>query len=104
LTQVAVGDVLSPATPFPKAVDAIGRSDQNFVLEVIVTRSQERRRSILRGRDSYAVSASSACEAVERLLKNEFRSAGAYAPGEIFDAKSLLAALGPDYPVDFVEG
>src|SRR5258708_40141494 len=31
LTQVAVGDVLNPATPPPRAVDAMGRSEQNFV-------------------------------------------------------------------------
>ena len=34
---------------------------------------------------------------VERLLKGKFRSAGAHAPGEIFDAKDVLAALGPDH-------
>jgi hypothetical protein len=100
LTQVAVGDVLSPATPSPTPVDAMGRSDQNFVLEVIVTRGEARRRAISRGRDSYAVSAPLACEAVERLLKGEFRSVGANAPGEVFDAKALLAALGPDYSFD----
>lgn len=102
LTQVAVGDVLSPATPSPKAVDAMGRSEQNFVLEVMVTRGEERRRAIARGRDSYAVSAPLACEAVERLLRGDFRSVGANAPGEVFDAKAVLAALGPDYPVDFL--
>src|SRR6195256_4764997 len=100
LTQVAVGDVLRPATPSPTPVDAMGRSDQNFVLEVIVTRGEARRRAISRGRDSYAVSAPLACEAVERLLKGEFRSVGANAPGEVFDAKALLAALGPDYSFD----
>jgi hypothetical protein len=102
LTQVAVGDVLSPATPSPKAVDAMGRSEQNFVLEVMVIRGEERRRAIARGRDSYAVSAPLACEAVERLLRGDFRSVGANAPGEVFDAKAVLATLGPDYPVDFL--
>jgi hypothetical protein len=100
LTQVAVADVLNPATPAPRAVDAMGRSEQNFVLEVVVTQGDERRRATARGRDSYAVSAPLACEAVERLLKGEFRTAGANAPGEVFDARSLLASLGPDYPVD----
>ena len=100
LSQVAVADVLNPATPAPRAVDAMGRSEQNFVLEVVVTRGGERRRATARGRDSYAVSAPLACEAVERLLKGEFRTAGANAPGEVFDARALLASLGPDYPVD----
>src|SRR5580700_4531223 len=90
LTQVAVGDVLNPATPGPKAVDAMGRSEQNFALEVVVTRGNERRRAIARGRDSYAVSSPLVREAVQRLLKGEFRSVGAHAPGAIFDAKAVL--------------
>ena len=36
-------------------------------------------------------------EAVERLIKGQFRSAGAKTPGEIFDAEELLTALGPDH-------
>jgi hypothetical protein len=36
------------------------------------------------------------------LLRGDFRSVGANAPGEVFDAKAVLAALGPDYPVDFL--
>jgi hypothetical protein len=101
LTQVAVGDLLNPATPAPKAVDAMGRSEQNFALEVVVTRGGERRRATSRGRDSYAVSSPLACEAVQRLLRGEFRSVGAHAPGAIFDAKAVLAGLGKDYPVEF---
>jgi len=46
----------------------MGRSEQNFVLEV-VTRGDERRRATARGRDSYAVSSPLACEAIERLLR-----------------------------------
>jgi hypothetical protein len=101
LTQVAVSDVLNPATPGPKAVDAMGRSAQQFALDVVVTREGERRRATVRGRDSYAVSSPLVCEAVERLLKGEFRSVGAHPPGAIFDAKAVLAGLGDDYPVDF---
>ena len=97
LTQVALADVLDPATPPPKAADAMGRSAQHFVVEVVVTRGDEHRRAISRGRDGYAVTAPLACEAVERLLEGKFRSAGAHAPGEIFDAKDVLAALGPDH-------
>jgi short subunit dehydrogenase-like uncharacterized protein len=97
LTQVAVGDVLNPDTPPPEAVDAMGRSAQDFVVEVVVTRGSERRHAISRGRDIYAVTAPLVCEAVERLLNGQFRETGAHAPGEIFDAKSLLTSLGPDY-------
>ena len=101
LTQVAVGDVRNPATPPPKAVDAMGRSDQNFVLEVVVARSDERRRATVRGRDGYAVSSRLTCDAIDSLLKGKFRSVGAHAPGAIFDAKAVLARLGADYPVEF---
>ena len=97
LTQVAVRDVLDPATPVLKAADAMERSEQRFVVEVVVTLGNEHRHAISRGRDAYAVTAPLACEAVERLLKGQFSSAGAHAPGEIFDAKAILAALGPDY-------
>ena len=96
LTQIAVSEVLDSATPAPKAVDAMGRSAQRFVIEVVVTRGDDHRRAISRGRDSYAVTAPLACEAVECLLKGKF-PAGAHAPGEIFDAKEFLEALGPDH-------
>jgi hypothetical protein len=63
---------------------------------VVVTRGDERRRATVRGRDIYAISAPLVCEAVERLLVGKFNATGAHAPGEIFDAGDILAALGPD--------
>ena len=95
LTQVALTDVLDPSTPPPQAADALGRSAQNFVVDVVVSRGDEQRRACTRGRDGYAVTAPLTGEAVARLLKGQFRSAGAKAPGEIFDAEALLTALGP---------
>ena len=102
LTQVAITDVLDPSTPPPKAADAMGRSAQNFVVEVVITRVDDQRRACTRGRDGYAVTAPLTGEAVERLLQGQFTSAGAHAPGEIFDAKAILAALGPDYPFEIL--
>jgi len=96
LSQLAVDDVLDPATPTPKATDETGRSNQHFVVDVVVTRGDERRRATVRGRDIYAISAPLVCEAVERLLVGKFSATGAHAPGEIFDAGDILAALGPD--------
>jgi len=61
-----------------------------------ITRGDERRRATVRGRDIYAISAPLVCEAVERLLVGKFSATGAHAPGEIFDAGDILAALGPD--------
>jgi NAD(P)-dependent dehydrogenase (short-subunit alcohol dehydrogenase family) len=97
LPHIAVSEVLNSETPAPKATDALGRSAQQFVVEVIVKRGGEERRAISRGRDSYAVTAPLACEAVERLLRGQFRSAGTHAPGEIFDARAFLGSLGHDY-------
>jgi hypothetical protein len=80
----------------------MGRSAQNFVVEVVVSRGDDQRRACTRGRDGYAVTAPLTGEAIERLLKGKFRSAGAKAPGEIFDAEELLTALGPDYPFEIL--
>jgi Saccharopine dehydrogenase NADP binding domain len=102
LTQVAITDVLNPSTPPPKAADGMGRSAQNFVVDVVVTRGHEPRRAFIRGRDGYAVTAPLIGEAVERLLKGQFSSLGAHAPGEIFDAKAILSGLGPDYPCEIL--
>ena len=96
LPQIAVNQVLDPSTPGPKSSDAMGRSAQQFVIEVVVRRGNESRRAISRGRDSYAVTAPLVCEAVARLLKGNIPG-GAHAPGEIFAAKEFLAALGPDH-------
>ena len=95
ITRVAVNEVLDPSTPPPKAADAMGRSAQNFVLEVVVARGGEQRRAFTRGRDAYAVTAPLTGEAVERLFAGKFRSAGAKAPGEVFDAEEVLRSLAP---------
>jgi NAD(P)-dependent dehydrogenase (short-subunit alcohol dehydrogenase family) len=99
LTQVAISDVLDPKTPPPKAVDDIGRSAQNFVVDVVVTRDGKRRTATARGRDGYAMTAPLSCEAVARLINGQFHSPGAFTAGQVFDARSILATLGPDYPV-----
>jgi short subunit dehydrogenase-like uncharacterized protein len=102
LSERAVSDVLDPATPTPKAVDAMGRSEQRFVVDVVIARGDQRRRATVRGRDTYAISATLACEAVERLMEGKFRSAGAAAPGAIFNAGEFLASLRPEHAVSEV--
>jgi short subunit dehydrogenase-like uncharacterized protein len=97
ITRVAVNEVLDPSTPPPKAADAMGRSAQNFVLETVVSRGSEHRRAFTRGSDGYAVTAPLTGEAVERLFAGKFRSAGAKAPGEVFDAEELLRSLAPEH-------
>jgi hypothetical protein len=96
LPLIAVSEVLNSETPGPKVTDALGRSAQEFVVEVIIKCGNDERRAISRGRDSYAVTAPLVCEAVERLLKGKV-PAGAHAPGEIFEAKAFLDSLGHDY-------
>jgi len=97
LSDVAIRDVSDPGTPVPKAVDEAGRSAQQFVVEAVIARGAESRRAIGRGRDAYAFSAALVGEVVDRLLEGQFDDVGARAPGEILDAKDVLAALRPDH-------
>jgi short subunit dehydrogenase-like uncharacterized protein len=97
LNSLAVSDVLNTATPTPKSADATGRSRQRFVMEVEVRRGGESRRATMRGRDIYAITAPLVCEAVERLLKGGLPCGGAYTPAELFDGKSFLSEIDPEY-------
>jgi hypothetical protein len=96
LSTVALSDVGDPSTPTPKAIDEVGRSGQRFVVEVVVAHGFERRRAAASGIDTYAFTAPLACEVVARLFDPKFRAAGAYAPGEILDARDILTALSPE--------
>jgi short subunit dehydrogenase-like uncharacterized protein len=92
----AVAECLDPATPEPVIVDESG-SHQRFVVETLISRAGERHRSIVQGRDAYAISAPMACEAAQRLIDDRHRGPGAHTPGEAFDAADVLLALGLDY-------
>ena len=87
-------DLRDASTPPPSATDAEGRSDQRFIVEVDVLASGRRRRASANGRDIYAVSAPLVVEAMERIVDGRVRGAGALAPGQAFDARDMLAALG----------
>jgi hypothetical protein len=105
LSSIALSDIHDPATPAPEPADATGRSQQRFIVDVIVNRSGESRRIVARGRDIYAFSAPLVCEVAERLLKGEVKDAGAHAPGAILDAKDVLAALVPAHlEFEMIEG
>jgi hypothetical protein len=93
----AIGDVMDAKTPTPKAADSTGRSPQRFVMEVEVSRGSESRGAIMRGRDIYAITAPLVCEAVERLLERNLDVSGVRAPGEVFDARSFLPDIDPEY-------
>jgi short subunit dehydrogenase-like uncharacterized protein len=96
LSQTALRDVRDATTPPPVPADETGRSAQRFAVEAIVCKDEETRRAIAQGRDIYAFTAPLVGEAVERLLRGDFRDAGAQAPGAILDARDFLQALVPD--------
>jgi hypothetical protein len=89
----AARDVSSPDTPAPAAVDALGRSAQTFVVDVVVCSGGEERRAVASGQDIYAVSAPIAVEAVHRALTGQTRATGIASTGKMFDAADFLNAL-----------
>ncbi len=93
LTSAALEELRDTATPPPAAADTAGRSDQNFVVEVVVRDAAERRAARVTGRDIYAVSAPIVVEGAARLLDGRRHGTGAVAPGQVFDAVDVLAAL-----------
>lgn len=88
-------DLRDPDTPSPVAADASGRSAQRFVLDVTVQRNGHTRRATAQGRDIYAVTAPLVVQALQRILDTP--RAGAWAAGELFDAKAFLASLAPEH-------
>ncbi|GGZ12538.1 saccharopine dehydrogenase [Streptomyces avidinii] len=96
----AARDLAGADTPAPEAVDELGRSDQTFVVDVLVRAGGVRRRATARGRDIYAVTAPLAVEAVERLLSGRTRTTGVASAAAMFDAPDFLRALAPYLSVD----
>ncbi|QBX55076.1 saccharopine dehydrogenase [Nocardioides seonyuensis] len=93
LNTAPLHELRDSSTPPPTATDERGRSDQQFVVEVVVRTGTETRRLHAAGRDIYAVSAPIVAEGAARLLAGRHRGAGAGAPGEVFDAADVLTAL-----------
>jgi hypothetical protein len=95
LSATALGDVRDAGTPAPTAVDAHGRSAQQFVMDVVAESASGTRRAVARGQDIHAVTAPVVAEAAARLLAPSFSNSGALALGEAFDAHDFLKALSP---------
>jgi len=70
-------------------------------VDVVLRRGSDTRRLTATGRDIYAVTAPIVVEGAVRLLDGRYRSPGAAAPGQAFDAHEVLAALERD--VDSLE-
>ncbi|MEU8434156.1 saccharopine dehydrogenase NADP-binding domain-containing protein [Streptomyces sp. NPDC029216] len=100
MTAEAVRDIAAPQTPAPTATDENGRSDQTFLVDVVVRSGGAERRATAGGRDIYAVTAPLAVEALERVLTGRTRAVGVASAGEIFDAPDFLHALAPHVVFD----
>lgn len=87
---------LANAKSGPQAVDETGRSGQQFTIEAVVHNGSEQRRARVSGQDIYAVTAPIAVEAITWILHGRARGSGVLAAGQLFDARSFLAALSPD--------
>ena len=98
----AARDLGSQDTPAPQAVDGEGRSDQTFVVDVVVSAGGVERRAVARGQDIYAITAPLAVEAVQRILAGRVRTAGGgvASAGAMFDAQDFLRALKPYLSVE----
>jgi hypothetical protein len=93
MTVEAAEDLSAPDTPAPAAADERGRSDQRFLVDVVVRSGGEERRATAGGQDIYAITAPLAVEAVDRVLTGRIRTVGVASAGEIFDAPDFLRAL-----------
>ena len=93
LNQAPLRDLSDPATPGPVAVDEQGRSNQRFLIDVIVRNGDQERRITTTGRDIYAITAPIVVEAVERVCIGPHQDSGAFALGQLVDASAFLQAL-----------
>ena len=93
LNQAPLRDLRDPATPGPVATDERGRSNQRFLVDVIVRNGDEERRVTATGRDIYAITAPIVIEAVERVCEGSREDAGAFALGQLVDASAFLQTL-----------
>ncbi|GGL17455.1 saccharopine dehydrogenase family protein [Planomonospora parontospora] len=100
MTVEAARDLSAPDTPAPAPADEHGRSDQTFLVDVVVRSRGGERRAVASGRDIYAVTAPLVVEAVDRILTGRTRTVGVASAGEIFDAADFLRALSPYVSVE----
>ncbi|MER5639020.1 saccharopine dehydrogenase NADP-binding domain-containing protein [Kitasatospora sp. NPDC002227] len=105
MTVEAAQQVVSPDTPAPAATDADGRSDQTFLVDVLVRTGAEELRATATGRDIYAVTAPLAVTALDHLLSGRANPVhGVVAPGRLFDAAAFLRDLAPHLTVTLPAG
>ncbi|NUS73143.1 MAG: NAD(P)H-binding protein [Corynebacteriales bacterium] len=100
MTAAAVQDVLAPDPQAPDPVDERGRSDQTFLVDVVVRAGGVERRAVATGQDIYAVTAPLVVEAVDRIVTGRINTVGVASAGAIFDAPDFLRALSPHISVE----
>ncbi|MEU4190576.1 saccharopine dehydrogenase NADP-binding domain-containing protein [Kribbella sp. NPDC026611] len=88
MTTTAAHDLADQNTPPP-----VGRSDQTFVVDVIVNADGRRHRATAHGEDIYAITAPLAVGAVVRLLDGRSHTQGVASAGAAFDALEFLRTL-----------
>lgn len=98
MNSAPLRDLEDPRTPPPTASDPSGQSSQRFVMDVRAGLDHQNRIAVT-GCDIYAVTAPIVVEACLRVLEKPPTTGGAYAPAELFDASSFLAALAPHLKV-----
>lgn len=102
MNDAPLEDLRRADTPPPASTDARGRSTQTFVVDVFASGEGQTRRRAAFGRDIYAVSAPLVVEACMRVLSQNPRQGGTFAPAEIFDPRDFLASLSPDIRVEAI--
>ncbi len=93
MTARAAADLSAPDASAPKTVDEHGRSDQTFVVDVLVRSGTAERRLAAAGQAIYAISAPLAVEAIDRILTGRTKTTGVASAGAAFDAPDFLRAL-----------
>ena len=99
MNEAPLDDLRRYETPPPTAVTSNGRSNQQFVMDVYASGGGLQRRITASGHDIYAVSAPLVVEACLRIVADGPRHGGAFAPAELFEPRSFLAALDADIRV-----
>ncbi len=97
MNRTPLAELRDPGTPPPRPVDESGRSSQIFLVDVIVRRGDEERRTITRGFDIYAITAPIVAEATERIARGASKLTGVVAAGQAFDARDFLSSLSPEH-------
>jgi short subunit dehydrogenase-like uncharacterized protein len=101
MSLAPLADIGNPDTPPPQAIDASGRSAQQFVMDVRVVAGGRELRATATGRDIYAATAPLIVNACLALLGAGNIKRGVRAPGELFEPRAFLAALAPEIDVSF---